>query len=1179
MTLLILPKLLRKMQNTEVIKRISKISFSPINPSVIKKYSSCKVISTDLYTKNREPKFEGINDTRMGTTDHNIKCDTCQSEIDECPGHFGHIELCSPIYNPIFISKLVMILNVFCSLCSNLLFDKTNIILLTSKKQKRISIIYKHNVCKKIFCGKCNFLQSNIKYSKDGMVITKADLKEQIKSKFYATETLKIINKISESDLRLIGIDPEKSHPRFFIFTNFVVVPPCVRPSINFGCNLRSEDDIVYKLTNIVKANKSLDKKLKSANQKYLEVYQDSLQWACTTLIDNNIKSIPQSQHRNNGRPLKSIKERIKGKEGRIRGHILGKRVNQSARTVIDPDPNLKIQEVGIPIKICKILTFPEVVNVFNYQEMNDLINKGPLEHPGANYVKKKNGITIDLKYRNKKDITLEYGDIILRHIQHGDWVLFNRQPSLHRCSMMGHQVVPVKGKAFRLNPGVTKPYNADFDGDEMNIIVPQNYLSSYEISYITAVNKQIISPQSGTPIIGNIMDNVLAPYILSKPSCFLTESQLYNSILKLPQFNDNAILPPPSKIVKNKKLWSGKAIFSMLLPNTLDYRKKGIRIKDGNLLHGILTKSHVGASPDGLIHQLVNDFDYETASSFINHLQTFTNRFFKFKGFSVGFNDIKRNDNLKKQNLKIIQSAKEKVQHYIQRCFGENTKMSMQEFEQYIFNTLNKARDDIGALVMKNIDGNNAFYQMINSKSKGNILNISQIMGSVGQQNIQWSGKSGRVPLIINNRSLPYFHQFDSTPAARGFIKHSYVDGLEVDEFFFHMQAGREGVIDTACKTADVGYLQRKLIKSLEDIKFCYDFTVRNEGNRIVQFAYGTNNIDTVKLEKKKFSLISMTKQEFDELYKWKFSDLIKDTDTYTFKIFKIFKILKNEYKILKAHRRYFAKKNTSMLYFIEQSYNVLRNIQSIKKTKCSNCPNCPELSPVYIYEENEKLLHFIRLNCQDNVFPFNEIKNYNLKETNAWLLSCLASKKLILHDKLNTCEYDKIINLLKKQFYDNLIDPGTSVGILSTQSIGEPCTQLSVSYATKVKMFENGELKSEQIGAIIDKYMNKHKNKTIEIKVGNNQHSSYILPIPETWNIKVPGINISTQKVQIAHVTEFSKHKPNGKLVKIVTVSGKTVIGTLSHSFITKKNKKIVKIRGSELKVGDVIPRIRIP
>ena len=457
----------------DIVKRVTKIEFSPINPDEFKKYSVCEIKTSDLYDKNKEPKYNGLNDPRLGPVNNHVLCDTCGKDAFHCQGHFGHLNLKIPVYNPIFLKKVVLLLNITCFSCFNLLIDKTNTkflnIIRTTKKNKRINLIYKTNVFQKISsCNTCS-AKVNQKITKDGMLLisTTIENEKKVKKKFYANDALKILEKMKDNDIILLGMSPLHSRPEWLLFHTYPVIPPCVRPSISFGCNLRCEDDLVYKLVKLIKANKSLGNKMISDNKKYIEVYEEQLQWSTTTLIDNNIKTIPQSLHRNNGRPLKSFKDRIKGKEGRIRGNILGKRVNYSGRTVIGPDPCIKIDEVGIPYKICKILTFPEVVNRYNYKKLEKLVENGPNVYPGANYIIKNynsdNEITSDLKYRKKENpIKLCFGDIVRRHLDTSDHVLFNRQPSLHKMSMMGHRVHPIKGKSFRLNPSVTKPYNAD---------------------------------------------------------------------------------------------------------------------------------------------------------------------------------------------------------------------------------------------------------------------------------------------------------------------------------------------------------------------------------------------------------------------------------------------------------------------------------------------------------------------------------------------------------------------------------------------------------------------------------------------------------------------------------------------------------------------------------------------
>ena len=1079
------------------IKKVTEICFSLVNPENLRKDAVCKISSSDLYDNNKQPKEGGINDSRMGPVNENEECATCGKTAEFCQGHFGYVELFKPSYNPIHLKIVSAILSIVCPDCGSLMIDKNNQTLMDSilfkDKRDRIAALKKeigtgHN-------RKCPQCDSYItKYSKDGLYlkeIKSVNGKKGPLSKFYGSEAIKILKKISDEDIKILGMDPVHSRPEWLLFEAYPVIPPCVRPSITFGCNLRCEDDLVYKLTSLVKANNHFEAKSNNKNKAYIDFYEENSQWNVTTIIDNSNRSVPQSVHKNNGRTLSSLKDRIKGKEGRIRGNLLGKRVDFSARTVIGPDPNIEIDEVGMPIEICKVLTFPEKVNRYNITSLQRVVARGAKKYPGANYIVRdhtrcihegcsvkathnveeekeketqkaiycslhaKPGMveldkdllltetTISLKYGQARETVLRYGDIVHRHLTNIDYVLFNRQPSLHKMSMMGHRVRPTKGKSFKLNPAVTTPYNADFDGDEMNITVPQNRISQLEVKYIANVQKQLISPQFNAPIIGLIMDNVLGSYLLSLDDTYIKEDYLYNFVLKLPQFDGE--LPPPTRIVNGEREWSGKSLYSMLFPKVngeeFDFQRGDIRVEKGVLTSGILNKSAIKSS-GSIIHMLNNDAGYKAASEFINNAQYLTNRYLEFRGFSVGYDDIKRTKSLQKSNAIAISDAKKTVHDFIEDTYTSRAKKSVEEFEQFIFNTLNKARDSIGSNVMKTIDKKNSFYQLINSGAKGNVLNISQILGSVGQQNVQWKKKSGRVPLILNNRSLPYYYQNDSSPEARGFVEHSYVDGLDITEFFFHMIAGRNGVIDTSCKTSEIGYLQRKLIKSLEDIKIAYDMTVRNEGNRIVQFTYGSQNADTLGQEKQRLDIAMINDKEFISRFRWSI-DALKESYSgkggVTINKAPLMEEYTNLYNLrVKLRERGFYEK--------EFTYQAINFKRIVKQAMLQTFENESLLMPEYVIDEVSKLQEIITV-TPNKAFPWNEINDHNLLPLRALLHAEMNTKVLIHGNGATKEQFDVMVSQVKNKFYKNIIDPGMSVGTISAQSIGEPCTQLTLN------------------------------------------------------------------------------------------------------------------------------------
>ncbi len=1174
------------MSSKMLFKRVKSIAFSPVNPEELKKYAVCEIKHSNLYTKSKEPEHEGINDPRMGPVDNNLLCSTCTGNTRTCPGHFGYIDLAEPVFNPLFMKQVLLILNITCCFCSSVLVDKNDEDMLkkirSTDVDKRFSLIFKHNKAKKVNkCFKCD--SRYVKFIKDRIILSfvgerpahmASSLKQGLKpnevdgKEIYATDVIDVLRKISDEDITLIGMNPRTTRPEWLLFQLYPVVPPCVRPAVSYGSNLRSEDDLVYKLVEIVKNNKALKDRVASENFRYLNVYKTALQWAVSTMIDNDIKGVPQSTHRNNGRALKSFKARIKGKTGRLRGNIGGKRVEYSARTVIGPDPNISIDQVGVPFEICKTLTFPEVVNDYNIRKLDRLVKRGPHKYPGANYLLQ-GGKVLDLRYT--KDVKLKNGDIVKRHLLHDDYVIFNRQPSLHKMSMMGHRVRPIRGKSFRLNPATTVPYNADYDGDEMNIFLSQNMRSIAEVRGIASVPRQIISPQSNSPIIGCIMDNVVGSAILTSPETFLSLPMMHNIAIKLPRFT--GILPPPDRNGDSGPEWSGRTVMSMLLPKGFNFKKGDVIIRNGQHVAGVFDKKIVGASAGGLVHMINNDISEDAAKDFVNNLQYVTNRFLMFKGFSVGYDDIKSNHEIQMRNLNTIDDAKRKVDKFIKSTYAKMPKITQDDFEEHIFNVLNKARDDIGSLVMKTIDKDNSFYKMIKSGAKGNVLNISQILGSVGQQNSQLKGTHGRVPMIINNRSLPYYHQFDASPEARGFVEHSYVSGLTPTEFFYHMQAGREGCIDTACKTSDVGYLQRKLIKSLEDIKVCYDLTVRNEGGRVVQFAYGGNNFDTTKVERQYIDLLDDSITKFDERYLWSADDVIDQLQRgVKVNCDRIMREYSNLCKIRKTLRN-------KKLYEddVYQPINVQRLVKrAINKFGCLKTDSLSgAMRPKYVIRRVEHLCKFVKL-TPNTAYPFSEMNEYNLEMLRALIRTNLASKNIIVKHRLSIQAFDWIVTEITAKFYKSIIDAGTAAGPIAAQSIGQPCTQLSVAGSTRVKIQIQGTDSTPLIGDLIDSFMEhpKMKDKVVQTHITEDGKPSHILDIPKEWGMFVPGIK--DEKAKLGRVTQFSRHPPNGRMVKVTTKSGKVVIATLAHSFVSKRGGKVMVVRGDSLKVGDVLPVI---
>jgi DNA-directed RNA polymerase II subunit RPB1 len=450
------------------------------------------------------------------------------------------------------------------------------------------------------------------------------------KRRIFPQEALGILKILSDETLEILGMNLDFARPEWMILSALPVPPPPVRPSISVdgsGQGQRGEDDLTFKLADILRANGQVKRSEVDGTPDHIRIdHCDLLQYHIATYMDNNIASIPPAQHKS-GRPIKSIRARLKGKEGRLRQNLMGKRVDFSARTVITGDPNLSLDEVGVPRSIARNLTYPEMVTPYNMDHLKKLVANGPNNHPGARYVIRENGERLDLKYHKRAgEISLQYGWKVERHIVDGDVILFNRQPSLHKESMMAHRVRVMPYSTFRLNLSVTTPYNADFDGDEMNLHVPQSEESRAELANLCMVPLNIVSPQRNSPLMGIVQDTLCGIYKICRRDTFLSREEVMNIMLWVPDWD--GVIPQPA-IVKPRPRWTGKQIISMALPHALNLERTegkdevdrwcpltdgGLLVADGQLMFGLFNKKQVGTSAGGIIHTIFNEFGHETA-------------------------------------------------------------------------------------------------------------------------------------------------------------------------------------------------------------------------------------------------------------------------------------------------------------------------------------------------------------------------------------------------------------------------------------------------------------------------------------------------------------------------------------------------------------------------------------
>jgi DNA-directed RNA polymerase subunit A' len=853
----------------ESIKNLGAIKFSVWSPVEIRKFSVAEITAPETYDEDGMPVQGGLMDNRLGTLEPGQKCITCGNTSVKCPGHFGHIELAEPVLHIAFVDDIHKLLLTTCRSCNRIKLENSELDSYRDIRNAKASyaVITLDNIkdeiiekSKKIkICPHCQKEQYDLIFTKPTIFVEKTDAGENRLLPITIRERL---SNISDDDLKLLGYDPSTARPEWFVLQVLPVPPVTVRPSIILETGIRSEDDLTHKLVDIIRVNQRL-KESKEAGTPPLIVQDlvDLLQYHVTTYFDNEVSGIPQAHHRS-GRPLKTLTQRLKGKEGRFRGSLSGKRVDFSSRTVISPDPNIAISEVGIPYEVAKKLTIPETVSNWNIDKLKTLVFNGPNNYPGANYIIRPDGVKIRLDYVNDRQMVADSivpGYIIERHLSDSDIVIFNRQPSLHRMSIMAHYVRVLPYRTFRLHPAVCPPYNADFDGDEMNLHVPQSEEARSEAALLMSVQDQLISPRYGGPIIGGIRDFITGAYILTSDESFLSKEEFFNLALL---GGYAGVLPEPKGEKDGTKLYTGKQLFSLFLPKDFNFiitskwnksikgEGKDVVIKNGELISGVIDKASIGAEePDSVLHRIAKDYGNDVAQQFLNSILVMLKTYITHRGFTYGYSDLWLSENTHKEITEVIKKAYDKIGELIQQ-YKEGTLpltrgLSPEEaLELYLVNELSRARDRAGRIADRSFPNNNAGVIMASTGARGSTLNIGQMTAVLGQQSIR--GK--RIHKGYHNRSLPHFKINDTNPDAKGFVKSNYRDGLTPLEFFFHAMGGREGLVDTAVRTQQSGYMQRRLINALEHLKLEYDSTVRDPHGNIIQYLYGEDGIDPAK-------------------------------------------------------------------------------------------------------------------------------------------------------------------------------------------------------------------------------------------------------------------------------------------------------------------------------------------
>ncbi|KAL9051276.1 MAG: hypothetical protein Q9162_006119 [Coniocarpon cinnabarinum] len=603
----------------------------------------------------------------------------------------------------------------------------------------------------------------------------------------------------------------------------------------------------------------------------------------------------------------KGIKQKLEKKEGIMRMNVMGKRVNFAARSVISPDPNLEANEVGVPPVFAKKLTYPEPVTTHNFAELKQAVINGPSKWPGAVAVEFENGQVINLRRKNIVDRQAIANSLlapssalasgvrtkkVYRHLNNGDVVLMNRQPTLHKPSMMGHRARVLPGeKTIRMHYANTNSYNADFDGDEMNMHFPQNELARAEALQIADTDHQYLSTTSGSPLRGLIQDHISMGVWLSSQDTMFTREE-YQELMYCSmrpennQTNSDRIKTIDPTVWRPVPKWTGKDLITTVLENIQPegYSPLGLRapcliaparfgpkseentlrIKGNTMITGTLDKSQIGASSGGLVHAVYEAYGHVAAGKFISILGRLLTLLLGMRAFSCGIEDLivtqdgesKRKMALDSSRLAGIPAASQYVSLENQRNAEDPELLERLEtisrddeklkgldtVMQQTGNEIDKqiAIATVPTFLLKSFP-QNQMQTMTESKAKGSPTNAKRISANLGQQNLE----GRRVPVMVSGKTLPSFSGFEPSLRAGGYITDRFLTGVRPQEYYFHSMSGREGLVDTAVKTSRSGYLQRCVIKGLEGCTAGHDGSVRDADGTLIQALYGEDGLE----------------------------------------------------------------------------------------------------------------------------------------------------------------------------------------------------------------------------------------------------------------------------------------------------------------------------------------------
>ena len=883
---------------------------------------------------------------------------------------------------------------------------------------------------------------------------------------FSARDVRELFCRITDAHVRLLGFNPKTCRPEWLIQTVQLVPSPLMRPSARNEAGQRCDDDLTTCLSEIIKFNNQLKRK-KEANAT-VESVRDALrqlQLYTAAFIDNEAGAGKATVTSHSKRPLTGVCKRLKKKEGRVRNNLMGKRCDQTARAVITPDPHISINELGVPLRIAMNQTFGEVVNAYNREWLEALVRSGPDVYPGATHVHQhRNGRTDVIQLRAQVGATaatpveLRHGDVVMRHLLDGDVVLFNRQPSLHKLSMMGHRVRVMPFNTFRLNVCTTSPYNADFDGDEMNTHNAQSVQTRSELFDLASVHMLMISPKDCRPSITPVQDCLLGAYRMTRDGTEIPRRAFMNLMMKASRFR--GVLPKPEG---RNGAFTGRQAFSAVLwpgarfegPNNVfkdgDDRATSpnyVVIRDGKHVRGALTKNSFGQG--SLLHAAWADEGPNAAMRLLNDVQRIVNAWLRSDGFSVGIADLVPTPDVAKRLREnageMYKAAADLIADLHLHGIDNSSTLSNADFFEERMRKVCTDRDGESKKVfMQMLSDDNRMMAPIRCGSKGDSGNIFQMSGGVGQQIID----SKRVQPGPSGRTTPHFTCFDRSPQARGYVISSFIDGLSPSETFNHAISGREGLIDTAVRTSETGYLQRQLVKTMEDCKVVHDLTVRGATGNIIQFLAGDDGFDPSHVERQRVPCLAGSPLEVAARHLLTAADE-KDLEAVV-AVDAMRAMRRRDPRWLDRCRKRFERVLEDRKFvalnalgdYSERSVSYpvpfARMVEAAEARAAAGAGRGrkSDLTPLRVLEAGDRLAAELVVARRN---PANLLLGVLVR-------GYLCPKRLILRSRLRVEHLDWLEAEVRRRFRDAYANPGDMTGIVAAQSIGETTTQLTLN------------------------------------------------------------------------------------------------------------------------------------